>query len=82
MLVKTNRVLFPTYQKSTFRIPMISSLCSAPHDKKDNDVERSPSETLFIEHSSQRLREGQTHQYSGQQKDNSKTICSLLGYSS
>ena len=35
------------------RIPMISSLCSAPHDKKDNDVERSLSETLFMVHSSQ-----------------------------
>ena len=29
---------------SCFRKPMISPLCSAPHDKKDNDVERSPSE--------------------------------------
>ena len=32
---------------------MISSLCNAPHDKKDNDVERSPSETLFMVLSSQ-----------------------------
>ena len=48
-----NRVPIPLYRKSTFRIPMISSLCSAPHDKKDNDVERSPSETLFMVHSSQ-----------------------------
>ena len=48
-----NRVPIPTYRKSTFRIPMISSLCSAPHDKKDTDVERSPSEILFMVHSSQ-----------------------------
>ena len=43
-----NRVPIPRYRKSTLRmLMMISSLCSAPHDKKDNDVERSPSETLF-----------------------------------
>ena len=48
-----NRVPIPAYRKSTFRVPMISSLCSAPHNKKDNDVERSPSETLFMVHSSQ-----------------------------
>ena len=53
MLVKANRVPISTYRKSTFRIPMIWSLCSAPHDKKDNDVERSPAETLFMVHSSQ-----------------------------
>ena len=47
-----NRVPIPTYRKRTFRILMISSLCSAPHDKKDNDVERYPSQTLFLVHSS------------------------------
>ena len=41
-----------------FSIPMISPLCGAyprlaPHDKKENDVERSPSETLFMVLSSQ-----------------------------
>ena len=36
MLMSANRVPIPTYRKSTTRIPMISSLCSAPHDKKDN----------------------------------------------
>ena len=49
-----NRVPIPRYRKSTFRIPMISSFCSAPHDKKDNNVERSSSETLFIGHLSKR----------------------------
>ena len=53
MLVRANCVPIPTYRKSTFRIPMISSLCSAPHDKKDNDVKRSPSETMFMVLSSQ-----------------------------
>ena len=53
MLHIANRVPIPRYLKSTFRIPMISSLCSASHDKKDNDVERSPSETLFMVLSSQ-----------------------------
>ena len=49
-----NRVPIPKYRKSTLRMPMmISSLCSLPHDKKDNDVERSPSETLFVVLSSQ-----------------------------
>ena len=48
-----NRVPIPRYRKSTFRIPMISSLCSAPHDKKDKNVERSPSETMFMVHSRQ-----------------------------
>ena len=44
-----NRVPIPRYRKSTLRMPMmISSLCSVPHDKKGNDVERSPSETLFM----------------------------------
>ena len=43
----------PNVLKSTSRIRMISSLCSAPHDKKDNNVERSPSETVFMVHSSQ-----------------------------
>ena len=39
-----NRVPIPRYRKSTLRMPMmISSLCSAPHDKKDNEVERSSS---------------------------------------
>ena len=36
----TLHVPIPRYRKSTFRIPMISSFCSAPHDKKDNIVER------------------------------------------
>ena len=54
MLHIANGVPIPTYRKSTFRIPMISSFCNAPHDKKDNNVERSSSETLFIGHLSKR----------------------------
>ena len=44
----------PNVLKSTSRIRMISSLCSAPHDKKDNNVERSPSETWCIRAKRQR----------------------------
>ena len=34
MLVSANRAPFPTYRKSTFRTPMISSLCTAPHEQE------------------------------------------------